>query len=193
MVANPLVKFAWSPTAAQLEAANVVRLARALGCEDYTVPPPRLGRGARPLLARRRRRSRARAHAPLGPRARRLARDRVDDLVRGSAAERRDRLPPRLGGADARRSGGRLPGRGRRPARVDLRRALARDGPDRGGAAGARRRGRATASRSTCRCRRRRPSPRTPARTSAPSRCRSSPASPRRRSCSGCRTPGRRS
>ena len=36
MVANPLVKFAWSPTAAQLEAANVVRLARALGCEDYT-------------------------------------------------------------------------------------------------------------------------------------------------------------
>ena len=36
MIANPLVKFAWSPTAAQLEAANVVRLARALGCEDYT-------------------------------------------------------------------------------------------------------------------------------------------------------------
>ena len=36
MIANPLVKFAWSPTPAQLEAANVVRLARALGCEDYT-------------------------------------------------------------------------------------------------------------------------------------------------------------
>ena len=36
MIANPLVKFAWSPTPAQLEAANVVRLAHALGCEDYT-------------------------------------------------------------------------------------------------------------------------------------------------------------
>ncbi len=36
MIANPLVKFAWSPTPAQLEAANVVRLARALGCENYT-------------------------------------------------------------------------------------------------------------------------------------------------------------
>ncbi|MDX6440030.1 MAG: acetyl-CoA synthetase [Gaiellaceae bacterium] len=36
MIANPHVKFAWSPTPAQLEAANVVRLARALGCEDYT-------------------------------------------------------------------------------------------------------------------------------------------------------------
>ena len=36
MIANPPVKFAWSPTPAQLEAANVVRLARALGCEDYT-------------------------------------------------------------------------------------------------------------------------------------------------------------
>jgi acetyl-CoA synthetase len=36
VIANPHVKFAWSPTPAQLEAANVVRLARALGCEDYT-------------------------------------------------------------------------------------------------------------------------------------------------------------
>ena len=36
MIANSAVKFAWSPTPAQLEAANVVRLARALGCEDYT-------------------------------------------------------------------------------------------------------------------------------------------------------------
>ena len=36
MIANALVKFAWSPTPAQLEAANVVRLARALGCENYT-------------------------------------------------------------------------------------------------------------------------------------------------------------
>jgi acetyl-CoA synthetase len=29
------VAWAWSPSAAQLEAANVVRLARALGCDDY--------------------------------------------------------------------------------------------------------------------------------------------------------------
>jgi acetyl-CoA synthetase len=36
VIANPHVKFAWSPTPAQLEAANVVRLARALGCDDYT-------------------------------------------------------------------------------------------------------------------------------------------------------------
>jgi acetyl-CoA synthetase len=36
VIANSHVKFAWSPTPAQLEAANVVRLARALGCEDYT-------------------------------------------------------------------------------------------------------------------------------------------------------------
>jgi acetyl-CoA synthetase len=36
VIANAHVKFAWSPTPAQLEAANVVRLARALGCEDYT-------------------------------------------------------------------------------------------------------------------------------------------------------------
>jgi acetyl-CoA synthetase len=36
VTANSHVKFAWSPTPAQFEAANVVRLARALGCEDYT-------------------------------------------------------------------------------------------------------------------------------------------------------------
>jgi acetyl-CoA synthetase len=36
VIANAHVKFAWSPTPAQLEAANVVRLARALGCENYT-------------------------------------------------------------------------------------------------------------------------------------------------------------
>ena len=35
MIANADVKFAWRPSAAQLEAANVTRLARALGCEDY--------------------------------------------------------------------------------------------------------------------------------------------------------------
>ena len=35
MVANADVKFAWRPSAAQLESANVTRLARALGCEDY--------------------------------------------------------------------------------------------------------------------------------------------------------------
>ena len=35
MIANADVKYAWKPSAAQLEAANVTRLARVLGCEDY--------------------------------------------------------------------------------------------------------------------------------------------------------------
>ena len=35
MVANADVKFAWTPSAAQLEAANVTRLTRALGCDGY--------------------------------------------------------------------------------------------------------------------------------------------------------------
>ena len=35
MVANPLVKYAWTPSREQLEAANIARLARTLGCEDY--------------------------------------------------------------------------------------------------------------------------------------------------------------
>ena len=35
MVANADVKFAWTPSAAQLESANVTRLARALGCDGY--------------------------------------------------------------------------------------------------------------------------------------------------------------
>jgi acetyl-CoA synthetase len=36
VVANDAVNFAWKPTPAQLEAANVTRLARTLGCGDYT-------------------------------------------------------------------------------------------------------------------------------------------------------------
>ena len=35
MVANSDVNYAWTPSAEQLEHANVVRLARALGCDDY--------------------------------------------------------------------------------------------------------------------------------------------------------------
>jgi len=35
VIANADVKFAWTPTAAQLEAANITRLARALGCSGY--------------------------------------------------------------------------------------------------------------------------------------------------------------
>ena len=35
MSANSTVKYAWTPSPAQLEHANVVRLARALGCADY--------------------------------------------------------------------------------------------------------------------------------------------------------------
>ena len=56
-------------------------------------------------------------------------------------------------------------------ARAQLRRAVARGDAARRGARPARRRGRATGSRSSCRCRRRSRSPRTPARTSARSRC----------------------
>ena len=35
MVANPLVKYGWTPSPEQLAAANISRLARSLGCEDY--------------------------------------------------------------------------------------------------------------------------------------------------------------
>src|SRR5688500_334853 len=35
VTANSLVNYAWTPSAAQLERANVVRLARVLGCADY--------------------------------------------------------------------------------------------------------------------------------------------------------------
>jgi DNA-binding MurR/RpiR family transcriptional regulator len=35
VVANAHVKFAWTPSAAQLETANVTRLAGALGCDGY--------------------------------------------------------------------------------------------------------------------------------------------------------------
>jgi acetyl-CoA synthetase len=35
VVANASVKYAWTPSPAQLEAANVARLARRLGCDDY--------------------------------------------------------------------------------------------------------------------------------------------------------------
>ncbi|MDX6397020.1 MAG: hypothetical protein QOJ43_428, partial [Gaiellaceae bacterium] len=35
MGANSKVKFAWSPSAEQLEAANVTRLAHTLGCDGY--------------------------------------------------------------------------------------------------------------------------------------------------------------
>ncbi len=118
----------------------MTRLARALGCEDYAALHRRLGRGARALLARSRRRPRARPGAALGRRARRLARDRVDDLVRGRAAEHRPGLRARVGGANARRGRGRLPYRGRRPRRVDVRRALRAGREARGGARRARRR-----------------------------------------------------
>ena len=35
MVANPLVKYAWTPSPEQLEAANIARSPVRLGCEDY--------------------------------------------------------------------------------------------------------------------------------------------------------------
>ena len=47
----------------------------------------------------RRRRPRARVRAPVGPRRRRLARDRMDDLVRRGTAEHCPGLRPSLGGA----------------------------------------------------------------------------------------------
>ena len=35
MIANDSVNYAWVPSSQQLEAANVTRLARTLGCRDY--------------------------------------------------------------------------------------------------------------------------------------------------------------
>ena len=138
MIANANVKFAWTPSPEQLAAANVTRLAHALGCNGYADAPPRLGRGARPLLARRRRRPRARPRPAVGARPRRLARDRVDDLVRGRPAQRRPGLRAHVGGAHARRDRGCLPHRGRAPGRVDVRGALRADDAARRGARGTR-------------------------------------------------------
>ena len=184
-MAQAATKFIWEPDAATLERANVVaadaqaRLRRLLGARSPLAGRPRL------VLARGDRGHGARVLAALGRGRRPLARAGVGDLVRRREGEHRLELRASLGRAPAGRGRRRRARRGRRPARADVRGALARGDAPRRGARPARRRARATASRSSCRCRPRSPSRRTPARTSARSRCRSSPASRRRPSRSG--------
>ena len=118
--------FTWNPSSEQLGAANVGRLARALGCDGYAELHVVVDRRARPVLARGRGRSRHPALPELGRRARRIARDRVDDVVRRRAAERRRRLRAPLGARDAGPRGGGVGARGGRAAFADLGRAVAR-------------------------------------------------------------------
>ena len=178
-----------------LEALGGARRARE---RDAAAAPPRsrelrraardLGRGARPLLARPRRRPRDRVLAALDVGRRLLARAGVVDVVQRRPRQRRAREPAPLGGDAARRRGLRRPLRGRRPRIALLRGGLAADrrsSPRRSSSSAS---ARETGSRSTCRCRRRSPSRRTRARTSAPSTSRSSPASPRPRSRRASRT-----
>ena len=122
------------PSAKQLEAANVARLARALGCDGYDElhrvsidEPDRFWRAVVDDLG-----------IP-------LARDwdevlddsrgdRVDDVVRRRAAERRRGVRPPLGARDARSGGGGVGARGRRATLAHVGGALARGAPARGGA-----------------------------------------------------------
>ena len=181
------------PTPEQLERANVDPARPACSAATATRSstasrldePDRFWRAVRddlgiPLAAR------------LGRGRRHLARHRVGDVVPRRAAQRRRGVRPPLGGRAARRGGGGLGARGRRPPRRSPGRSCrARCGgsPRRSSSSAS---GRATRWASSCRWRPRRRSPRTPARTSARSRCRSSPASRRRRSPRGSRTPARR-
>ena len=139
-MAAPLREFVWSPDEARLERANLTRLMRRFGFERYARAAPDLDRRARAVLARGRRRPRARVHAPVAPRARHLARDRVGDVVRRRAGERRAELRAPLGGSEAPRDGGRVPRRGRHAARAHVVRALTRDDAARRGTRRARRR-----------------------------------------------------
>ena len=50
MVANAHVKFSWVPSSDQLEAANVTRLARTLGCQGWGRVDLMLDRQGRPYL-----------------------------------------------------------------------------------------------------------------------------------------------
>ena len=134
--------FVWEPSERALRAGeHRAALAQARLRELPRAPAP-LGRGPRALLPRARRGPRARVLEAVGARARHVEGDRVGDVVRRRPPERRDELPPPLGGAPARRPGRRLPRRGRGAARADVPRAVGGDRAARGGARRARRRGR---------------------------------------------------
>ena len=134
-------------------AANLTRLVRALGCDGYALAAPALDRRARPVLARRRRRSRARAGDAVGARPRR---------ARAESSGRRGSRARRLNVATAclHRWAARTPDavaavfRGEDGARREWTFAelSARDDAACRGARRASASGRATASRSTCRC-----------------------------------------
>ena len=177
-----------------VEQANVTRLMRRSAAADYARAAPHLGRGARPLLARRRRRPRARVLDGRGS-ASSTTRAGPSGRRGSSAAGSTSRASASTAGPRRARDEEALVGLCEDGGRESLTwaEAVAPGDAARRGARRARRRARATASRSTCRCARPSPSRRTRARTSARCRCRSSPASPRRRSRRGSRTRRRRS
>ena len=183
--------FIWTPSDDVLESANVVRPMRRHGFEDYWSLVRRsqddpawfwpAGRGHGPRVL-----------AAVGRGSRRLARARVDDVVRGREAE--PRLEPVC---TAGPSGARM-----RSARVFLGEDGSRrevswpSSPTRSPGGGTLLRSAsspATASVSTSPCAPKSPSPRTRARTSARCRCRSSRASQRPPSRSASRTRKQRS
>ena len=131
--------YSWVPSAEQLDAANVVRLARTLGLRRLPRAPPCVRRGARPLLARGASTiSASRSRATGIDVARRLARHRVDDVVRRSAAQPRRGMRAPVGARARRRRGGRLAGGGRNAHVALMGRALSRDYAARRGATRAR-------------------------------------------------------
>ena len=181
--------FAWTPSTEQLATANVARLARSLGCETYEElhrlsldEPDRFWRAVVDDLG-------IPLASELGRRPRRLARDRVDDVVRRRPAQRRGGVRAPLGqrDADQRRPSGRR--RKASDARSRGPSSRTRCAPRRGAARARRRAGRRGRDRS-CRWRPRRRSRRTRARTSERFRSRSSPGSPGRLCRRGWRTPG---
>ena len=126
MAASGVTKrFAWSPSPEQLASANVTRLARVLGCDDYQTlhrisvdEPERFWRAVANDLK-----------LELAQPWKQVLDDsrgiEWDDVVRRRPAERRDGVRPRLGRAHAGRDCRRLPRRGRTTRRVDVRGPLA--------------------------------------------------------------------
>ena len=101
---------------------------------------PALAGGARLVLARGRRRPRARVQPPVGLGLRRLAGARVDDVVQRRHGLDRPELRPPLGGARARQDRRGLRRRGRLAPGAHVRRTLTGRRPPRRGPDAARRR-----------------------------------------------------
>ena len=111
--ASRVSDFIWSPTAEDVESANLTRLARKPRRRRLRGPPPHLDRGARALLARPDRGSRPRVLGAVGAGGGHLARRRVGHLVHRREAQPRLELRPQVGGRRARRASRPRSGRAR--------------------------------------------------------------------------------